>query len=179
MEGFLSKFSVFDLVVISMMAALGVAVKPIVVALAHLITGPLFIPGGALAGGFYMMWLALGAGFVKKRGTATLIGLIQSVIVIATGVYGSHGAVSLLTYTLPGLAVDIALWVFRQEPDKKMAMFTGVIGANLCGVILSNLVFFRLPLIPLLLSVSAGALSGALGGLLAWLMLVRIRKLNI
>lgn len=179
MAGFLKRFGAFDLVVIAMMAALGVAVKPIVVALAHLITGPLFIPGGALAGGFYMMWLALGAGFVKKRGTATLIGLVQSIMVIATGVYGSHGAISLLTYTLPGLTVDVILWISRQEPDEKMAMFTSVIGANLCGVILSNLMFFRLPLVPLLLSCSAGALSGGLGGLLAWLVLIRLRKLNI
>ena len=179
MKGFLNKFGAFDLVVIAMMAALGVAVKPIVVALAHIITGPLFIPGGALAGGFYMMWLVLGAGFVKKRGTATLIGLVQSIMVIATGVYGTHGIVSLLTYTLPGLTVDILLWITRQEPDEKMVMFISGIGANLCGVILANLVFFRLPMVPLLLSISAGALSGALGGLLAWLVLMRLRKLNI
>lgn len=179
MKGFLKKFNAFDLVVIAMMAALGVAVKPIVVALAHLITGPLFIPGGALAGGFYMMWLVLGAGFVKKPGTATLIGLVQSIVVIATGFYGTHGIVSLLTYTLPGLTVDVLLWISRQEHDEKMVMFISGIGANLCGVVLSNLVFFRLPLVPLLLSISAGALSGALGGLLAWLVLVRLRKLNL
>lgn len=179
MKGFLQRFSVFDLVIIAMMSALGVAVKPIVVAFVHLITGPLVVPGGSLAGGFYMMWMVLGAAVVKKSGTATLIGLVQAIMVIATGFYGTHGIISLITYTLPGLTVDLLLWITRLEANEKMAMFIGCIGANLCGVFLSNIVFFRLPLIPLLFTLSAGALSGALGGLLAWLVAERFSKLNI
>lgn len=179
MKRFLQGFRAFDLVIIAMMSALGVAVKPIVVSFVHLITGPLFIPGGSLAGGFYMMWIVLGAALVKKNGTATLIGLVQSIMVIAAGFYGTHGIISLVTYTLPGLTVDLLLWITRLQADEKMAMFVGCIGANLCGVFLSNIVFFRLPLIPLLFTLSAGALSGALGGLLAWLVAERFSKLNI
>lgn len=179
MNGFLRKFTAFDLVTIAVMAALGVAIKPVVVSLVHIVTGPLFIPGGSLAGGFYMMWLVLGAALVKRRGTATLIGLVQSIIVIVVGVYGTHGILSLLTYGLPGVTVDLLLWIARSQPDEKLAMFLGGIGANLCGVILSNLLFFRLPLVPLLLAISAGALSGALGGLLAWMIVGRIRKMNL
>ena len=67
----LARFSLFDLIIIAMMAALGIAIKPVVVPLAHIITGPLFIPSGAVAGGFYMMWLVLGLGLTGKRGTAT------------------------------------------------------------------------------------------------------------
>ena len=179
MNGLLKKFRAFDLVIIAMLSALGVAVKPVVDSLVHIITGPLFIPGGSLAGGFYMMWLVLGAALVNKRGTATLIGLVQAIIVIVTGFYGTHGIVSLITYTMPGLTVDILLWITRLEADEKMAMFVGCIGANLCGLILSNMVFFSLPLIPLLFILSAGALSGALGGLLAWLVTERFSRLNL
>ena len=179
MDGWLKRFGAFDLVIIAMLSALGVAVKPVVALLVHVITGPMFMPGGSLAGGFYMMWLVLGAALVKKRGTATLIGLVQAIIVIVTGFYGTHGIASLITYTLPGLTVDLLLWITRLKADEKMAMFVSCIGANLCGVILSNLVFFRLPLIPLLFSLSEGALSGALGGLLAWMVAERFSKLNI
>ncbi|HRW12657.1 MAG TPA: ECF transporter S component [Syntrophomonas sp.] len=179
MNNLLKRFGAFDLVIIALMAALGVAVKPIVTGLVHIITGPLIMPGGSLAGGFYMLWLVLGAALVKKPGTAALIGLVQSIMVIVTGFYGTHGIVSLVTYTLPGLTVDLLYWIARLKADEKMAMFAGCIGANLCGVLLSNLVFFRLPLIPLLFSLSAGALSGALGGLLAWLVAERFSKLNI
>ena len=70
----LDRFSLFDLIIIAMMEALGIAIKPVVVPLAHIITGPLFIPSGAVAGGFYMMWLVLGFGLTGKRGTAFLIG---------------------------------------------------------------------------------------------------------
>jgi len=179
MKRFLKNFSAFDLVVLAMMAALGVAVKPLVVSLAHMVTGPLLIPGGSLAGGFYMMWLILGAAIVDKRGAATLIGLVQAILVLAVGVYGTHGIVSLLTYTLPGLGVDLLYFAFRLKAGNKSAMFTGGILANVCGVLLTNLVFFRLPLIPFLLSLSAGALSGGVGGLLAFLVSSRLKKLRL
>lgn len=179
MSNFLRTFKAYDLVLIAMMAALGVAVKPLVVTLVHLITGPLFIPGGSLAGGFYMMWIVLGAALVGRKGTATLIGLTQAIMVLASGVYGTHGLISLLTYTLPGVTVDLILLIFRFDPREKLAMFFGGIGANVCGVILSNAVFFRLPLFPLMLSVSTGALSGAVGGLLAWMVMNRFKRLNL
>lgn len=176
---FLNSFKVHHLVIIAMMAGLGIAVKPLVVSLAHLITGPLFIPGGALAGGFYMMWLVLGAALLNRSGAATLIGLVQSVMVLAVGVFGSHGIFSLVTYTVPGLAVDGVLLITRLEPREKLTMFLCGIAANLAGVILSNVIFFRLPLIPLILSLCMGALSGALGGLLAFLVARRLEKLQI
>lgn len=179
MRSYLNKFTAFDLIIIAMMAALGVAVKPVAVSLVHIISGPLFIPGGSLAGGFYMMWLVLGAALVNQKGTASLIGLVQSIIVIAAGVYGTHGILSLLTYTLPGVTIDVLFWLTRQNPQEKLAMFIGGMGANLCGVLLSNLIFFRLPLVPLLLALSAGALSGALGGLLAWMLAARLNKFNL
>lgn len=179
MNNFLQRFTAYDLVIIAAMAALGVAIKPLATALVHIITGPLFIPGGSLAGGFYMMWLVLGAALVKKPGTAAVIGLVQSIMVIVAGVYGTHGIISLLTYTLPGIAVDLLIWVLRRGADDKLVMFFGGMAANLCGVLLSNAVFFRLPLIPLLLAVSAGALSGALGGLLAWLVAERFKRFNL
>ena len=179
MRKFLSKFTVFDLCIIAMMAALGVAVKPLVTTLIHLITGPLFIPGGAIAGGFYMMWIVLGAAICKKHGVAALIGIVQAVLVIAIGVYGTHGAVSLVTYSLPGIAVDLVLLATRLDPRDKMAMFLGGIAANLCGVVLTNVVFFRLPAFPLMLCLCAGALSGALGGLLAYLIASRFKKIRV
>ena len=51
MNRWLKSFSVRELIVIAAMAALGVAIKPVVVPLVHLISAPLLSPGGALAGG--------------------------------------------------------------------------------------------------------------------------------
>ncbi len=92
----LDGFSVYELIIIALTASLGLATKPIIVPLTHLITGPLFIPGGSVAGGFYMMWLVLGASLVKKKGTATLIGITQGIIVMITGSFGTHGVLSII-----------------------------------------------------------------------------------
>jgi hypothetical protein len=169
----------FELIIIAMMAALGIATKPVVVPLAHIITGPLYIPGGAIAGGFYMMWIVLGAGLVGKRGTATLIAFVQAIMIIVTGVYGTHGVLSVATYTLPGFMVDILLLVMRSKGNSLSDCFLAGITANMSGTFLSNLVFFRLPLIPLILSLSSAALSGGLGGVIAFNIIKRFRKLNL
>lgn len=44
----LKRFSVFELVVMALLASIGLAAKPVVVPLAHMITVPLGIPGGAI-----------------------------------------------------------------------------------------------------------------------------------
>ncbi len=73
----INQFSVFEMIVISLMATLGIATKPVIVPLVHMITGPLYIPGGAVAGGLYMMWIILGVGLIGKIGVATLTALVQ------------------------------------------------------------------------------------------------------
>src|SRR6056297_3895807 len=112
-SNFLRNFSVFELIVIALTASLGLASKPIIVPITHMITGPLFIPGGAVAGGFYMMWIVLSASLVNKRGAATLTALTQALIVMLSGSFGSHGIISIVTYSLPGLMIDIFLWIFN------------------------------------------------------------------
>lgn len=164
----LDRFSLFDLIIIAMMAALGIAIKPVVVPLAHIITGPLFIPSGAVAGGFYMMWLVLGFGLTGKRGTATLIALVQALLVTGSGLVGSHGAMSLFTYTVPGIMADLGLLLIGHRVCCRPCSFLAGMLANMGGTIMVNLVYFRLPWIPLVLALSAAALSGGLGGILAF-----------
>lgn len=162
-----------------MMAALGIAVKPYIKAVVQIVSGPLFIPGGALAGGIYLIWMLIGAGLIKKPGTATLIALTQGIMVMITGIYGSHGMMSIITYTLPGLMIDILYIIMRKIGDGVLECFFGGIVANLTGTFLSNLLFFNLPLIPLILTLSTAALSGGLGGILAYQVIKGINKQNI
>lgn len=174
-----NNFTVYEIIVIALMATLGLATKPILVPFVHIITGPLFIPGGSVAGGFYMMWIVLGAGLIKKRGTATLIALTQAIIVTITGTFGTHGMVSIVTYTLPGFIMDVIFFVIRRRISKSVDFFLAGVIANISGTYLSNLVFFKLPLIPLILSLSTGALSGGLGGIIAYRLAKKIRKMEI
>lgn len=169
----------FNIVIIAMMAALGIATKPIIVPLSHIITGPLYIPGGAIAGGFYMLWIVLGAAIVGKLGAATLVSIIQAIMVIALGFFGNQGIVSLLTYIAPGIAVDVVFLVSGHRGCCIGCNFAAGIAANVCGTFLVNLVFFQLPPIPLILTLASAALSGGLGGVIANSLLKQIRKFNI
>lgn len=174
----LQRFRIYDLMVIALMAALGIATKPLIVPLTHMITGPLFIPGGAIAGGFYMFWLVLAAGLVGRRGTATLVGLTQAFMVIITGAFGSHGLVSMVTYTLPGLVIDGVFLIIRRRWTTLYDFFFAGVLANLAGTYLANLVFFRLPLLPLVMSLAGAIFSGGLGGVIAYQIYIRITKIR-
>jgi ABC-type thiamin/hydroxymethylpyrimidine transport system permease subunit len=176
---FLNGFSVFQLIIIAIMASLGTATKPIIVPLIHIILGPLYIPGGAIAGGFHMMWMVLGTVIVKKKGTATLIATVQAMMVVALGLFGTHGIVSFLTYIAPGIAIDLVLLVSGKRRNSVTPYFIAGIVANLTGTFMVNLVFFRLPLIPLVLSLSSAALSGGLGGILAWSIGKQVEKFGV
>lgn len=172
-------FALSDYIIIAMMASLGIAVKTIIVPLAQILTGPLFIPGGVVAGGFYMMFLILGEAITGKRGTAAMIAAVQALIVTVTGVMGSHGAASLLTYTLPGLAADGLYWIIRHKGCCAPCCFAGGLIANITGSFAVNLAIFNLSPVPMLISLIAAALSGGMGGLAAHMIAQNIRKLGI
>lgn len=171
MNQLLKKFTVYDLLVIAILSAAGIAVKPVVIPIVHLISGPLMIPGGSLAGGLYMLWMIIAYGIVGKPGTAILVGLVQALMVMFTGIIGSHGIMSLFTYTMPGIAVDLFLLLIEHRICcRNCAFFAGGI-ANATGTACVNIIFFRVPGVYLALILSIAFLSGSIGGLLAWKLL--------
>ena len=172
----LKRFTIFEIVVIALLATIGIAIKPVILPLVHIITGPLYIPGGAVAGGLYMMWIVLGAGLISKKGVATLISVVQAIMVISLGIYGNHGLLSLLTYIIPGIVLDLYILLFRVKNFNLGNYFIGGILANISGTFLVNMVFFRLPFIPLMLTLSAASLSGGIGGLISYNIVNRLKK---
>jgi len=175
----LPPFTLVDWVLCAVMAALGLAVKVVVVPLVHTVTAALFIPGGAVAGGLYMLFVVLGAVIVRKPGAATLIALVQAVVVFVTGMPGSQGALSLLTYTLPGVGVDVLVFVLRERIVSLPACFAAGVVANVLGTYAVSVALFRLPALPLALSLVAAALSGGVGGVLACALARRLRRLGL
>ncbi len=169
-------FLLSEYLIIAMLAAMGLAAKVIIVPLAHLITGPLFIPGGVLAGGFFMMFLLLAAGITQKRGAALFVSLIQAVLVTVGGSFGSHGAASLFTYSAAGLGAELVFLLSGHRGCCAPCCFLGGLAANLAGTLAVNLAVFKLPPIPLLLSLSVAALSGGLGGLIANVIAKKLRE---
>lgn len=181
-KSFITRFTIFELALIAVLAALGIAVKPVVASLAHIITAPLFIPGGSVIGGLYMMWIIIGIDLITKPGTGTLIGLVQGILIMFLGFFGNHGAFSLITYALPGVSADLVSMIMKfmkQKVCSPLCSFLGGAAANVTGTFLVASIFFSLPWIVLLLSLAVAMLSGGLGGLLAYSIVSKLHKINI
>jgi hypothetical protein len=178
----MKKFAIYDLIIIAIMAAVGIAIKPVVASAVHIISAPLMIPGGSLAGGIYMMWLVLAYAITKRTGVPTLVGLVQAILVILTGIPGSHGIMSLVSYVAPGVAIDILmllmLRVLKRDFDKLASFLAGMV-ANFTGTAIVNLILFHLPPVFLALALTVAALSGGVGGLIAWVLYCIIRKYRL
>ncbi len=171
------KFTIYDLLVMTLFAALGIALKPVIGPIARMVSGLISMPGGALFGGIYMMFLLLAGGITKKRFSPTLTAFIQALLVIVLGTFGSHGIMSIVTYTLPGLVVDLYLILFKSELDKPKHFIVGGVLANMTGTLLVNFVKMKLPLPALLFALAVAAVSGALGGLISSVISSRLSKI--
>ena len=177
MKYIFARFGIFDLVILALLAGLGIAARQVLVPLGRIITGPLFIPGGAVFGGIFMMWLVLGAGIVKKPGSATIVALVQAIMTVSLGVIGTHGLLTFATFLPPGIAIDTILFIFKKK-NVEAYFFAGMF-ANIAGAFMVNLVFFRLPLIPLAVMLSGAAISGGIGGLIAYSIIKQFKVKNI
>ena len=174
----LRKYSSQDLLYIAIMSALGLAAKPIITPLIHLISAPLMIPGGSLAGGLYMMWIALAIAIVNKPGAGLLVGITQAIVMLSMGYFGNHGAVSLISYTMPGLMSEIVSLFFK---NKKTLLFHVLIVtvANLTGAVIVTMIVMRLATIPFMISLIAAAISGIVGGIISYSMFNKLKKFRI
>ena len=176
---FLAGFSIYDLMVISILSALGVAIGAVIGPLVGLLTGPLMIPRGAVAGGIYMLFLVLCVSLTGKRAAAVLCGIVQAIIVMVLGVGGNHGAMTIITYTMPGIAILLLFVIMRHKGCCGLCCFLGCMAANLTGTFLVGWGVMALPMTPMLLGLTMAALSGGLGGLLAWSLTKQLKKLEI
>jgi len=176
---FINKFSIYQLMIITLLAALGIAIKTVIGPLVRLVTSPLLMPGGVVAGGIYMMFLVLAVSLTGKKSAGLLCGFVQALIVLVTGFGGHHGPLTLVSYTMPGVAILVLLLIMRHDGCCKVCSFFMGMVANLAGTLVVSAAFFALPGIPLLLSLAASSLSGGLGGLLAYSFTRQIKKLGI
>ena len=165
--------------IVAILAALGIAVSGIVGYLVRIVTSMLFIPGGAVAGGIYMLFLVLAVAFTKKKSAALLCGFVQAIIVMVTGIGGHHGAMTIITYTMPGVAVLVLLLIMRRDCSCRLSCFFSCLAANMTGTFLVAAGVMGLPMVPMLLAVKVSALSGGLGGLLAFSLARQVEKTGV
>ena len=138
-------FTTRDLIIIAGLAGIGLAIKPLVSPLSKMITSPLMIPGGSFTGGLYMLWMVLAVLIVDKFGTGIIYGILQALVVMVIGIRGNQGLLSLISYTLPGLLVDLVYLVI-SHPEKIWAQMLLCALSNMTGAIVVAIFVFHHPL---------------------------------
>ncbi len=156
-----------DATFIVLMAVCGVALKPFVGPMARLAGSALFMPSGSIAGAVYMMWPLLGLLVVRRFGTAASVGLLEAVIVMITGFYGSHGIITLITYVFPCMVMDFLFYMIPKKANPFWLALPAGLG-NAAGSALVGFLVMRLPAVPLIISTAAAVFFGAFGGALAF-----------
>ncbi len=160
------RFTTIELVVIALLAALGIAVKPFVQPLIKLITATLKVPSGTIGGFIYMFWPVVAVAMTGKPGAATLLSFVQALIAYIIG-FGSHGIANFPAYLLPGIVIDLTFLISGDRGSNYIVgAVAGALG-NAVGVAFINLVLFRMPYVALIFTVIVGMISGAIGGLAA------------
>ena len=119
----------------ALFASLGLATKNITHPIVAAITGPLYVPTGAVAGGIYMMWPVMAYGFVRKLGAASMTSLIQAFISLLLP-FGNFGLLSFVIYLTPGLAIDAFFLVSRHKACCASCCIAAAAIANVVGTIL-------------------------------------------
>ena len=172
------KTATVDLVTMALFASLGLATKNVVRPIVGVIVGALYVPTGAVTGGLYMMWPVMAYGFVGKLGAATITSLIQAFISLVSPA-GNFGILSFVIYLAPGLAID-GFFLLTQHRACCVACCMGAAAiANTVGTVLVGALVLSLPEITLLFLALIAAISGCLGGFIANMVLVKIRKIGL
>lgn len=145
--------------------ALSLVTKRVISPVTNLLTDLIRIPGGGAATAFSLMFLLIGTAGLQWRWAATAAAFVQSLIALSLGMSAYQGAFALLTYTLPGLTIDLNRILFRKRDKAYFSLCCA--GANSAGAMLTNLLVFRLEgiacLLWLLIAMSMGLAAGLLG----------------
>ena len=171
------KIATVDLVLMALFASLGLATKNVIHPLVAVITEPLYIPAGAVAGGVYMMWPVLAFGFVRKVGAASMTSLTQAFISLVMP-FGNFGLLSFIIYLGPGLAIDAFFLLSRHKACCASCCMIASGIANAVGTVLVAALVLVLPLVVLSFLAVVAAISGSIGGFIANMLLVRIGKIG-
>ena len=171
--------SVTEIVELSVLAVLSMVTKPYIrSAIALFMTG-LAVPVGVFAGGLYMAWVVLAGGISQTRGTTALFCTLQGLLALLLGMSGGLGPFVLVSYILPGLALEVlyALVPLQPRPAWLCTLAGGI--ANLTGSTLNSILMFQLKGKMLAIWGIPSALSGAVGGYLGYLVLRRLVSLAL
>ncbi|WP_026511369.1 hypothetical protein [Butyrivibrio sp. LC3010] len=154
---------------------LGLFAKKLISPAANVITEFLHIPGG-IATSCSLMFLIIAASMIPAFGCGTLMAIVQSVLALCFGMTGSMGLLAPVGYILPGLTVDMVLFITRKTAkDMSLSIMISSIAASITASLTANFLVFRLTGIVLILYACVSGTSGSICGLLAAQLVKRLK----
>lgn len=170
-----NRISLRQLIFLAICIALSLVTKRVISPLTNLLTDFIRIPGGGAATAFSVMFLVIGTSELRWSWAGITAGFVQSLIALSMGMSAYQGAFAILTYTLPGVVIDL----FRRfYPRRDISYFLlSCAAANTVGAGLTNLLVFRLEGIALALWMLIACTVGLLAGFLGDILFYRIVKI--
>lgn len=162
------KYNLAHLIFMALCCDMGIFVKKLISPVTNFITESLHIPGG-IGTNFSIMFILIAAAVCAYKMSATLMSLVQSLIVIAIGTVGSMGMLAPIGYVIPGIVIDIVLFLSKKTGVLQAEMM--VIANGLAGVaaaLCTNIIIFRLSGPVLFLYLSVAMMSGVICGIIAY-----------
>lgn len=169
-----SKYQLKHLIFFALCCDMGLFSKRLIGPAANLVTDALHIPGG-VGTAFSLLFPVVGASVIPIFGCASLMGAVQSVIAVSFGMVGSMGILSPIGYIVPGIVVDLTLWIGRKL--RRDTVLPANLLASVAAALCANAIVFHLRGAVLLLYASVAGVSGALCGCLAQALQERIKPI--
>ncbi|MGB9867779.1 MAG: ECF transporter S component [Bacillota bacterium] len=163
-----------EVILLSILAALSMITKPYVHAAFAPFVRSFNVPVGVLAGSVYMAWVVMAGIIVPSRGATVLFCAIQGGLAVLLGMGGALGAFVPLSYIAPGVAIEL-LYALVPVASRSLWVY-GLAGAaaNLTGAVVNSVLFFQLRGRVLAIWAIPSAITGAVGGLAAYLVAQRV-----
>jgi len=155
--------------------ALSLVTKRVISPITNLLTDFIRIPGGGAATAFSLMFLVIATGGLKWRWATTAAAFVQSLIALGLGMSAYQGAFALLTYTLPGLVIDLIRWLYPQRDSVYFPLACAA--SNTAGALLANVLVFHLKGIAFLLWMLIACVIGMFAGTLGEVLFRRIVRI--
>ncbi|MBQ4641103.1 MAG: hypothetical protein IJB47_00595 [Oscillospiraceae bacterium] len=169
------KIPLSHLIFLAICIALSLVTKRVISPITNLLTDFLRVPGGGAATAFSLMFLVIATSSIQWPLATAAAGFVQSLLALSMGMGAYQGAFAILTYTLPGLVIDLFRKFYPRRDNAYFSLSCGA--ANTTGALLTNLLVFRLEGISFLLWMLIACVIGLLGGLLGGLLFHRIERI--
>ena len=166
-----------ELIFAALCCVLGLLSKKMISPATNILTDFVRMPGGGTSGGIAMSFLVLGAAYSRRIWMGSLMGFLQALLALALGMAGYQGIFALITFTIPGAAIDVAKLLWKGKEKKGDFFVTACFLASSAAAVASNFLVFRFSGMMFLLWIGLAACAGILGGFIAFLLYEQLKKI--